>query len=50
MKSMIHARRNCSLVCNNGVAAIVKTQERAQESANERRNKELFISIGKEDE
>ena len=50
MTSMIHARRNCSLVCNNGVATIVKTQERAQESANERRNKQLFISIGKEDE
>ena len=34
----------------NGVATIVKTQERAQESVNERRNKQLFISIGKEDE
>ena len=34
----------------NGVATIVKTQERALESVNERRNKQLFISIGKEDE
>ena len=32
------------------VAIIVATIVKTQESANERRNKQVFISIGKEDE
>ena len=31
MTLMIHARRNCSLVCNNGVATNVKTEGSATE-------------------